>query len=80
MAAEKQSLAELVEALPPELKSEVRDFVEFLLEKQRRAELERLAVANGWPATFFSHTIGSIDDPTFVRPPQEAAEARESFE
>jgi hypothetical protein len=72
-------LAELVEALPPDLQSEVRDFVEFLLEKQRRAELERLAVANGWPVDFFAHTVASIDDPTFVRPPQGAAEQRDPF-
>jgi hypothetical protein len=30
-------LAELVSQLPPELQSSVRDFVEFLIEKRRRA-------------------------------------------
>lgn len=80
MGTGEKSLVELVGALPPDLQGEVRDFVEFLLEKRRRADLEHLAAANGWPTGFFSHTIGSIDDPTFVRPPQGAAEQRESFE
>lgn len=34
-----QTLKELIEQLPPELQQEVRDFVEFLLEK-RAAKLE----------------------------------------
>jgi hypothetical protein len=79
MGTEKNSLADLVGSLPPDLQSEVRDFVEFLLEKRRRADLEQLAVANGWPADFFAHTVGSIADPTFVRPPQGEAEQREPF-
>ena len=44
---------------------EVEDFVEFLLEKRRRAELvelERRAVANGWPPGYFEQTAGSIPD------------------
>ena len=31
-----QTLEELIEKLPPELQEEVRDFVEFLLEKRAR--------------------------------------------
>ena len=31
-----QTLKELIEKLPPELQEEVRDFVEFLLEKRAR--------------------------------------------
>jgi hypothetical protein len=61
MGTEKNSLADLVGSLPPDLQSEVRDFVEFLLEKRRRADLEQLAVANGWPADFFAHTVGSVE-------------------
>jgi hypothetical protein len=79
MGTEK-SLVELVGALPLDLQGEVRDFVEFLLQKRRRADLERLAAASGWPSGFFSHTIGSVDDPTFVRPPQGEVEQREPFE
>jgi hypothetical protein len=79
MGSEDKSLVELVDALPPELQSEVRDFVEFLLEKRPRVDLEQLAVAKGWPAGFFTRTIGSVDDPTFIRPPQGDAEQRESL-
>ncbi|MHB0877476.1 MAG: DUF2281 domain-containing protein [Anaerolineae bacterium] len=32
------SLPELIEQLPPEMQREVRDFVEFLLAKRRRAQ------------------------------------------
>jgi hypothetical protein len=55
------SLIELIEELPPEARNEVRDFVEFLIAKQRR-ELARQAEANGWPAGFFESTAGSIPD------------------
>lgn len=34
----------------------------------------------GWPPGWFEATAGSIDDPTFVRPPQHAYEDREGFE
>ena len=70
------SLEEKIRVLPNELQREVEDFVEFLLAKQRRAELERIAVANGWPVGFFAQTAGSIDDPTFVRGDQGIAEER----
>jgi len=66
-------------ALPQDLLREVEDFIEFLLEKRRRAELEQIAVAHGWPAGF-STTAGSIDDPTFVRYSQGEYETREPFE
>lgn len=72
------SLIELIEELPAEARNEVRDFVEFLIAKQRR-ELAKRTDANGWPEGFFD-LAGSISDPTFVRPPQGEAEARLPFE
>lgn len=66
--------------LPPDLLSEVEDFVEFLLEKRRRSELEQQAVAHGWPSGFFTRTAGAIDDPSFVRPPQGEPEDRTGLE
>src|SRR5262249_45406724 len=38
------------------------------------------AARPGWPPGWFEATAGSIDDPTFVRPPQGAYEEREGFE
>ena len=70
MAVNEKTLIDLVQELPPALHGEVRDFVEFLLEKRRRVE------KNGWPAGFFERTAGSITDPTFVRPPQGDTEIR----
>jgi Protein of unknown function (DUF2281) len=55
------SLIELIEELPSEARNEVRDFVEFLIAKQRR-ELARQAEANGWPPGVFENTAGSIPD------------------
>jgi hypothetical protein len=46
------SLEAKIRALPPELQHEVEDFIDFLLEKRRRAELEQLAVAHGWTVSF----------------------------
>jgi hypothetical protein len=37
-----QTLKELIEALPPEFKQEVEDFVQFLLEKRARKRGEKL--------------------------------------
>ena len=74
------TLEEKIRVLPNNLQREVEDFVEFLIAKQRRAELERTAVAHGWPAGFFTHTVGSIDDPTFVRGDQGVAEERPPLE
>jgi hypothetical protein len=70
-------LTELLHTLPPDLQSEVCDFVEFLLEKRYRRELEQRAVAHGWPTDFFTTTVGSINDPSFVRQPQGVPEERE---
>jgi hypothetical protein len=70
-----KTLIELVQELPPALHAEVRDFVEFLLEKRRR-ELAQRPEDNGWPEDFFEQTAGSISDPTFVRPPQGQPETR----
>jgi len=36
MSAEAESLRKLVQALPPDLQAEVRDFIEFLLSKRKR--------------------------------------------
>jgi hypothetical protein len=33
-----------------------------------------------WPEGWFDRTAASIDDPTFIRPPQGEYEARESLE
>ncbi len=55
------TLIELIQALPPEARDEVRDFVEFLVAKQRR-ELAKQAEANGWPKGVFESTAGSIPD------------------
>src|SRR5689334_1577918 len=52
-------LAELVEELPPDLQIEVRDFVEFLLQKRRRVEPPE---ARGWPPGYFERTAGSLPD------------------
>lgn len=70
-----KSLIELVEQLSPELRGEVRDFVEFLLAKQRRKQFHDTE-ANGWPEGFFERVAGSIADPTFERPPQGNTETR----
>ncbi|HEY3227628.1 MAG TPA: DUF2281 domain-containing protein [Roseiflexaceae bacterium] len=58
-------LADLVRDLPPDLEAEIRNFVEFLIEKRQsaeRAELERRAIANGWPTGYFEQTAGSLPD------------------
>lgn len=75
MTTTDKPLIELVEQLSPELRGEVRDFVEFLLAKQRRKQTDH-AEANGWPEGFFEHVAGSITDPTFERPPQGDSETR----
>jgi hypothetical protein len=75
MAITEKTLIELVRELPPGLHAEVRDFVEFLLEKRRR-ELTRQDETKGWPAGFFDRTAGSITDSTFMRPPQGESETR----
>ena len=72
-----EQIAGTFAALPPELQREVRDFVEFLVEKHQRVDLEQQGVTRGWPPRFFAHTVGSIDDPTFVRQPQGEYEQRE---
>lgn len=79
MITDEMTLETKIQTLPPDLRREVEDFVEFLLEKRRRAELEQIAVAHGWPPGF-SRTAGSIDDPTFIRHPQGVYEQREPQE
>jgi hypothetical protein len=75
MTTSEKTLLELVQELPPTLHAEVRDFVEFLIAKQQRNQ-ERSVENDDWPEGFFEQTAGSITDPTFVRPPQGAPEAR----
>lgn len=75
-----RTLEHKIRQLPNSLQREVEDFVEFLLAKQRRAELEQRALTQGWPAGFFAQTAGSIDDPTFIRHPQGEPEERLTFE
>lgn len=72
------SLTELIEELSPDARKSVRDFVEFLVAKQR-SELAKQAETNG-PAEGFFDLTGSIQDPTFVRPPQGETEERLSLE
>jgi hypothetical protein len=76
MTLSDMTLEEKIRVLPNDLQREVEDFVEFLLIKQRRMELERTAIANGWPAGFFTQTAGSIIDSTFIRGDQGIAEER----
>jgi hypothetical protein len=57
-----ETLETKLRELPADMLGEVEDFVEFLLEKRRRAELEQQAVAHGWPPGFFAQTAGSIPD------------------
>jgi len=76
MTSSDMTLEEKIRVLSNDLQREVEDFVEFLLAKQRRAELERTALANGWPAGFFAETAGCINDPTVVRGEQGVAEER----
>lgn len=68
------SLIELIEELPPEARNEVRDFVEFLISKQRRKRA-RHAEGKNW-SNGLVDLAGSISDPTFVRPPQGDSETR----
>ena len=42
MSSQSRTLDELVRQLPPESQAEVRDFVEFLLEKRRRKSSPKL--------------------------------------
>jgi hypothetical protein len=70
MATAEKPLIDLVRELPPEAQAEVRDFVEFLLQKQRRTgDASPVAAAGqGWPPRFFEQTAGALaDDPTFTR-------------
>jgi hypothetical protein len=80
MLQDQITLEEKIRLLPREQRREVEDFVEFLLAKQRRAELERAAAAHGWPPHFIAQTAGSIDDPTFIRHAQGEAEERPPLE
>lgn len=74
------TLEEKLRLLPGDLLHEVEDFVEFLLTKRQRAELEQTAVAQGWSPGFLAQTAGAIDDPTFIRHPQGEPEERPSLE
>ena len=75
MATTDKTLVELVQELPPALHAEVRDFIEFLIAKQRRNQQQDTR-ADSWPEGFIDQMAGAITDPTFVRPPQGEPEAR----
>lgn len=47
MTSVEPTLEAKIRALPQELRREVEDFVEFLLEKRRRVELKQAAIAHG---------------------------------
>lgn len=79
MAIDDLALTAKIRTLPPDLQREVEDFIEFLIEKRRRAELSQLAVANGWPPEFVQ-TAGAVDAPTFIRHPQGEYERRDPLE
>ena len=82
MVSTDATLEEMIRTLPPDMRREVEDFVQFLLEKRRRDEREKQKViAHGWPPGFFEQTAGALaDDPTFIRHPQGEYEERENFE
>jgi hypothetical protein len=80
MTPDQMTLEEKIRLLPSDQRREVEDFVEFLLAKLRRAELDRMAVEHGWPPSFFDQTAGSIDDPTFIRHAQGDPEERPPLE
>lgn len=42
--------------------------------------VNRATTSDDYSPEFFSHVVGSIDDPTFVRHPQGEPETRESLE
>ena len=73
---EAMTLEEKIRLLPGEQRREVEDFVEFLLKKPRRAELEGGATERDWPLSFIAETAGRIDDPTFTRHTQDESEER----
>jgi hypothetical protein len=75
MTTTEKTLAELMQELSPTLHQQVRDFVEFLIEKERREHAQQTET-NDWPEVWFERTAGSISDPTFVRPPQGEPEVR----
>ena len=72
------SLTELIEELSPDARKSVRDFVEFLVTKQRSEKAKHTETNS--PAEGFFDLAGSIQDPTFVRPPQGETEERLSLE
>jgi hypothetical protein len=51
-----------------------------VLEPQPEAATQPLAPAPGWPADYFARTAGSIEDESFVRPPQGDFEKRMELE
>lgn len=57
-----QPLVEKLRSLSPDRLHSVEHFVDYLLDQQRRAELEAQAVANGWPEGYFTNVIGSMPD------------------
>lgn len=69
MTTSDRILIELIHELSPSSRDILRDFAEFLIAKQRRT-FESAPIHEGWPDGFFDQLVGSISDPSFVRPPQ----------
>jgi hypothetical protein len=55
-----ETLEEKLRALTTERLQEVEDFVEFLLEKQRKVAAS--PESRGWPPGYFEEVIGSLPD------------------
>jgi hypothetical protein len=63
MTITEKPLIELVQHLSPDLAIEVRHYIEFLLERQRKVlMLQTHSMAREWPVGFFDATAGSIPD------------------
>jgi hypothetical protein len=56
-----QTLTEIVEQLPPDLRQEVEDFVEFLLEKRARFKQKRLRLTWAGALREFREQYTSLD-------------------
>jgi Protein of unknown function (DUF2281) len=63
MTIAERPLTELVQQLPPDIAIEVRHYIEYLLERQRKVRgVATDPATRGWPAGFFEATAGSIPD------------------
>lgn len=74
MTVVEKTLEDLIGELSPDLRKQVRDFTEFLLEKQRKTQPNQQPIttlsespvespeARGWPMGYFENVIGSMPD------------------